>query len=95
MARRYQWRDRRPSIRLVQRGERDLAAAIHKQFFIRPTQALHGRSVKAVSSAAAFSGAQMLSATIGFVGGQNSIFQSLLGASTDGGAQLGVSVFLF
>ena len=33
-----------------------------------------------------FSGAQMLSATVSFVGGQNSIFQSLLGASTDGGA---------
>ena len=33
-----------------------------------------------------FLGAQMLSATVGFVGGQNSIFQALLGASTDGGA---------
>ena len=33
-----------------------------------------------------FPGAQMLSPTVGFVAGQNSIFQSLLGASTDGGA---------
>jgi photosystem II stability/assembly factor-like uncharacterized protein len=33
-----------------------------------------------------FPGAQMLSASIGFVAGQNSIFQALLGASTDGGA---------
>ena len=41
-----------------------------------------------------FPGAQMLSATVGFVGGQNSIFQSLLGASTDGGATWGVSAFL-
>lgn len=33
-----------------------------------------------------FPGAQMLSATVGFVGGQNSILQSLFGTSTDGGA---------
>jgi len=33
-----------------------------------------------------FPGAQMLSATVAFVGGQNSIFQALLGTSTDGGA---------
>jgi photosystem II stability/assembly factor-like uncharacterized protein len=33
-----------------------------------------------------FPGAQMLSATVAFVGGQNSIFQALLGVSTDGGA---------
>ena len=33
-----------------------------------------------------FPGAQMLSATVALVGGQNSIFQALLGASTDGGA---------
>src|SRR6266850_6623014 len=33
-----------------------------------------------------FPGAQMLSATVEFVGGQNSIFQALLGVSTDGGA---------
>jgi photosystem II stability/assembly factor-like uncharacterized protein len=33
-----------------------------------------------------FPGAQMLSATLAFVGGQNSIFQALLGTSTDGGA---------
>jgi hypothetical protein len=32
-----------------------------------------------------FPGAQMLSASVGFVAGQNSIFQSLLGASTDSG----------
>ena len=31
-------------------------------------------------------GAHMLSSTVAFVGGQNSIFQALLGASTDGGA---------
>src|SRR5205814_6925767 len=31
-----------------------------------------------------FLGAQMLSSSVGFVGGQNSIFQSLLGASSDG-----------
>ena len=33
-----------------------------------------------------FPGAQMLSATVAFVAGQNSIFQALLGVSTDGGA---------
>src|SRR5205814_9150881 len=42
-----------------------------------------------------FSGAQMLSATVGFVGGQNSIFQSLLGASTDGGASWAFQAFYF
>src|SRR5205814_3731151 len=42
-----------------------------------------------------FSGAQMLSATVGFVGGQNSIFQSLLGASTDGGASWAFQSFYF
>src|SRR4030095_10559697 len=33
-----------------------------------------------------FLGAQMLSPTIGFVAGQNSIFQALVGTTTDGGA---------
>jgi photosystem II stability/assembly factor-like uncharacterized protein len=42
-----------------------------------------------------FPGAQMLSPTIGFVGGQNSIFQSLLGASTDGGASWAFQPFYF
>jgi photosystem II stability/assembly factor-like uncharacterized protein len=42
-----------------------------------------------------FPGAQMLSATVGFVAGQNSIFQSLLGASTDGGASWGFQPFYF
>ena len=42
-----------------------------------------------------FPGAQMLSATVGFVGGQNSIFQSLLGASTDGGASWAFQPFYF
>jgi photosystem II stability/assembly factor-like uncharacterized protein len=42
-----------------------------------------------------FSGAQMLSATVSFVGGQNSIFQSLLGASTDGGASWAFQPFYF
>ena len=42
-----------------------------------------------------FPGAQMLSATVGFVGGQNSIFQSLLEASTDGGASWAFQPFYF
>jgi photosystem II stability/assembly factor-like uncharacterized protein len=42
-----------------------------------------------------FLGAQMLSASIGFVAGQNSIFQSLLGASTDGGATWAFQPFYF
>ena len=42
-----------------------------------------------------FSGAQMLSSTVGFVAGQNSIFQSLLGASTDGGATWAFQPFYF
>jgi len=42
-----------------------------------------------------FPGAQMLSATIGFVAGQNSIFQSLLGATTDGGASWSFQAFYF
>src|SRR5205807_1457956 len=42
-----------------------------------------------------FPGAQMLSATLGFVGGQNSIFQSLLGGSTDGGASWAFQPFYF
>ena len=37
----------------------------------------------------------MLSATVSFVGGQNSIFQSLLGASTDGGASWAFQPFYF
>ena len=42
-----------------------------------------------------FEGAQMLSATVGFVAGQNSIFQSLLGASTDGGVTWAFQPFYF
>src|SRR6266481_840910 len=42
-----------------------------------------------------FPGAQMVSATVGFVAGQNSIFQSLLGASTDGGATWAFQPFYF
>jgi photosystem II stability/assembly factor-like uncharacterized protein len=42
-----------------------------------------------------FLGAQMLSATIGFVAGQNSISQSLLGASTDGGVSWAFQPFYF
>jgi photosystem II stability/assembly factor-like uncharacterized protein len=42
-----------------------------------------------------FQGAQMLSATVGFVAGQNSIFQSLLGATTDGGATWAFQPFYF
>jgi photosystem II stability/assembly factor-like uncharacterized protein len=37
----------------------------------------------------------MLSATMGFVAGQNSIFQPLLGASTDGGASWAFQAFYF
>src|SRR5436190_17563235 len=40
-------------------------------------------------------GAHMLSSSVGFVGGQNSIFQSLLGASTDGGASWAFQSFYF
>jgi photosystem II stability/assembly factor-like uncharacterized protein len=42
-----------------------------------------------------FLGAQMLSATIGFVAGQNSIFQPLLGNTTDGGANWNFQPFYF
>ena len=42
-----------------------------------------------------FSGAQMLSATVSFVAGQNSIFQPLLGASTDGGTSWAFEPFYF
>jgi photosystem II stability/assembly factor-like uncharacterized protein len=42
-----------------------------------------------------FPGAHMLSATMGFVAGQNSIFQSLVGATTDGGASWGFQAFYF
>ena len=42
-----------------------------------------------------FPGAQMLSATVGFVAGQNSIFAPLLGASTDGGITWNFQSFLF
>lgn len=42
-----------------------------------------------------FLGAQMLSASTGFVAGQNSIFQALLGASTDGGATWAFQSFYF
>ena len=42
-----------------------------------------------------FPGAHMLSATQGFVAGQNSIFQPLVGASTDGGASWTFQAFYF
>src|SRR5437762_7439596 len=42
-----------------------------------------------------FLGAQMLSSSVGFVGGQNSIFQSLLRASSDGGASWAFQSFYF
>jgi photosystem II stability/assembly factor-like uncharacterized protein len=42
-----------------------------------------------------FPGAQMLSATTGFVAGQNSIFQPLVGATTDGGASWAFQAFYF
>ena len=42
-----------------------------------------------------FLGAQMLSGSTGFVAGQNSIFQALAGASTDGGATWGFQSFYF
>jgi photosystem II stability/assembly factor-like uncharacterized protein len=42
-----------------------------------------------------FLGAQMLSPTIGFVAGQNSIFQSLLGNTTDGGVSWNFQPFYF
>jgi photosystem II stability/assembly factor-like uncharacterized protein len=42
-----------------------------------------------------FLGAQMLSGTTGFVAGQNSIFQALAGASTDGGATWAFQSFYF
>jgi photosystem II stability/assembly factor-like uncharacterized protein len=42
-----------------------------------------------------FPGAQMLSANVGFVAGQNSIFQSLLGTGTDGGATWAFQPFYF
>jgi photosystem II stability/assembly factor-like uncharacterized protein len=42
-----------------------------------------------------FPGTQMLSATAGFVAGQNSIFQSLLGATTDGGSTWSFQAFYF
>ena len=42
-----------------------------------------------------FPGAQMLSPTMGFVAGQNSIFGPLAGASTDGGATWNLDDFLF
>jgi photosystem II stability/assembly factor-like uncharacterized protein len=42
-----------------------------------------------------FLGAQMLSASVGFVAGQNSIFQPMAGASTDGGATWSFQPFYF
>jgi photosystem II stability/assembly factor-like uncharacterized protein len=42
-----------------------------------------------------FPGAQMLSATEGFVAGQNSIFEPLLGTTTDAGATWNFQSFLF
>lgn len=42
-----------------------------------------------------FFGAQMLSPTLGFVSGQNSIFQGLLGTTVDGGASWSFQFFYF
>jgi photosystem II stability/assembly factor-like uncharacterized protein len=42
-----------------------------------------------------FPGAQMLSTTTGFVAGQNSIFQALVGTTTDGGASWAFQPFYF
>src|SRR5436189_1503861 len=42
-----------------------------------------------------FLGAQMLSASTGFVAGQNSIFQALVGTTTDGGANWAFQPFYF
>src|SRR6476646_2094027 len=42
-----------------------------------------------------FPGAHMLSATVGFVAGQNSIFQPMIGATTDGGASWAFHPFYF
>jgi photosystem II stability/assembly factor-like uncharacterized protein len=42
-----------------------------------------------------FLGAQMLGATTGFVAGQNSIFQALVGTTTDGGASWAFQPFYF
>src|SRR5947208_4753374 len=42
-----------------------------------------------------FLGAQMLSASTGFVAGQNSIFQALVGTTTDGGASWAFQPFYF
>src|SRR5215831_2263275 len=42
-----------------------------------------------------FPGAQMLSATTGFVAGQNSIFQALVGKTTDGGVSWNFQNFYF
>ena len=42
-----------------------------------------------------FPGAQMLSATLGFVAGQNSILQPLLGATTNGGVTWNFQAFYF
>src|SRR6059036_2485690 len=42
-----------------------------------------------------FLGAQMLSATTGFVAGQNSIFQALVGKTTDGGVSWSFQNFYF
>src|SRR6266540_1791061 len=42
-----------------------------------------------------FLGAQMLSATTGYVAGQNSIFQALVGTTTDGGASWAFQPFYF
>ena len=42
-----------------------------------------------------FPGAQMLSGTLGFVAGQNSIFEPLLGATTDGGTSWAFHDFHF
>jgi photosystem II stability/assembly factor-like uncharacterized protein len=42
-----------------------------------------------------FPGAHLLSATAGFVAGQNSIFQPMIGATTDGGASWAFQAFYF
>jgi photosystem II stability/assembly factor-like uncharacterized protein len=42
-----------------------------------------------------FPGAHMLGPTVGFVAGENSIFEPLVGATTDGGASWALQTFLF
>ena len=69
---------------------------LSRQFFTRPMQALRGRSAKVDSLAAAFPGASDAELQpLGFVAGQNSIFQPLVGTTTDGGASWDFHALLF